>query len=160
MRLIVMRHAKSAWPDGIADFDRPLNERGLRDAPAAGRWIRENGPAPQVVVSSPAVRARTTCDLVTTELPAQPELRHEDRLYGEPAETLVEVLRELPDVETVMLVGHNPVLEDLVALLTGVTVEMKTSTIAVLTGDRPWAEAGENWAKLDTVTTPRGVSPA
>ncbi|QFU87604.1 histidine phosphatase family protein [Amycolatopsis sp. YIM 10] len=160
MRLIVMRHAKSAWPDGIADFERPLAERGLRDAPAAGRWIRENGPAPEMVVCSPAVRARTTADLVTTELAAQPDTRHDERLYGEPAETVVEVLRELPAVETVLVVGHNPVLEDLVELLTGITVEMKTSTVAVLTGDRPWAEAGPGWAELDTITTPRGVSPA
>ncbi|AXB48592.1 hypothetical protein A4R43_17990 [Amycolatopsis albispora] len=157
---MVMRHAKSAWPDGIADFERPLAERGLRDAPAAGRWIRERGPAPELVVSSPAVRARTTADLVSTELAAQPETRHDERLYGEPAETVVEVLRELPAVETVLLVGHNPVLEDLVGLLTGVTVEMKTSTVAVLTSDLPWAEAGPGWAALDTVTTPRGVSPA
>ena len=131
---------------------------GTRQPP--GRWIRENGRA-EVVVSSPAVRARTTSDLVTTQLAAQPETRHDNRLYGKPAETLVEVIRELPAVETVLLVGHNPVLEDLVELLTGVTVEMKTSTVAVLpTGDRPWAEAGPGWAALDTVTTPRGVSPA
>ncbi|MER7967519.1 histidine phosphatase family protein [Streptomyces sp. NPDC096080] len=80
-RLIVLRHAKSAGPDGVGDFDRPLAPRGLRDAPAAGRRLREAGWFPDQVVCSPARRTRDTFDLVAPELAPPPAVTYDPRIY-------------------------------------------------------------------------------
>jgi phosphohistidine phosphatase len=152
--LVIMRHAKSAWPAGVADIERPLNERGRRDAPAAGRWLREHKTL-DLVVCSPALRTRQTWELVASELETVPEVRYDERLYG--TSTYAEVVRELPDdARTVLLVGHNPDVEDLAALLTGSPVRFKTATIAVLIGSGAWKDAGPGWATLETIVTPRG----
>jgi phosphohistidine phosphatase len=154
--LVIMRHAKSAWPEGLADLDRPLDERGRRDAPVAGRWIREHH-APDLVICSPALRTRQTWDLVAAELETVPEVRLDERLYATSAETYAGVVRELADeARTVLLIGHNPDVEDLVTLLTGASVGFKTGTIAVLTSSAAWKNAGRLWASVETSVTPRG----
>jgi phosphohistidine phosphatase len=154
VNLVILRHAKSAWPDGVPDLDRPLGERGLRDAPAAGRWLNQNVPTLDLAVVSPALRARQTWAHASAELDTPPEIREEPRMYFGP---LVNVVRDLPvEITTAIVVGHNPNLEGLTELLTGEPAEFKTSTIAVLRSDRPWAEAEHQWANLVTVTTPRG----
>ena len=151
--LVVLRHAKSAWPDGVPDLDRPLGERGLRDAPAAGRWLDEHVPNLDMVMCSPARRARQTWEHAAAELTQAPPVREASKMYYGP---LVDVVRELPDVRTALVVGHNPDLADLVEELCGQPVEFKTSTIAVLESDHPWAAAGAHWARLVTAVTPRG----
>lgn len=152
--LVVLRHAKSAWPDGVPDFDRPLGERGLRDAPVVGHWLNKHVPGIELVVHSPAARARQTWELVAAELKAKPEVRKHAKIYYGP---VLEVVTELPeDVGTAMIVGHNPDLEDLVELLTGTHTTFKTSTVAVLHSEQPWDAAGAHWAELNSVTTPRG----
>jgi phosphohistidine phosphatase len=149
-----MRHAKSAWPDGVPDLERPLGERGRRDAPAAGRWIAENLPDLRLVMCSTATRARQTWELASAELPRQPELRHHAKIYYGP---VLEVVRDLPpDTGTVLLVGHNPDIEDLTELLSGRHTTFKTSTIVVLRSDLPWAEAGDGWGEVIATATPRG----
>ncbi|MQA07184.1 MAG: histidine phosphatase family protein [Pseudonocardiaceae bacterium] len=154
---MVLRHAKSAWPEGVPDIERPLAGRGRRDAPAAGRWLREHLGEIDLVVCSPATRARQTWRLVAGELAPEPESRSDDRLYGTSTEALLTVLRELPaEARSAVLVGHNPDLEDLVELLTGSAQQLKTSTIAVLTGSSSWSEAGPGWAELEALSTPRG----
>jgi len=154
--LVIMRHAKSAWPDGIADIERPLDERGRRDAPSAGRWLREH-TALDLVVSSPALRTRQTWQLVAAELETVPEVRFDERLYATSAATYAAVVRELPaDAGTVLLLGHNPDVEDLVGLLSGTPVGFKTSTIAVLKAPGPWENARRGWATVETSVTPRG----
>ncbi|MEV4940541.1 SixA phosphatase family protein [Streptomyces zaomyceticus] len=115
-----MRHAKSAWPEGVADHDRPLGPRGLRDAPAAGRFLAEHGGPPDLVLCSPARRARRTWELAAAELdsPVPAPTVHDPRLYGAGDAELLDVLHGVPDeVATLLLVGHNPGLEDLVLLL-------------------------------------------
>lgn len=152
--LAVLRHAKSAWPDGVPDLERPLGERGRRDAPAAGRWIGQNLPGLQLVISSTATRARQTWELAAAELSSPPEVRHHAKIYYGP---LLEVVRELPEnVGSALLVGHNPDLEDLVELLSGQDTIFKTSTIAVLSSELSWAEAGPAWGSLVAGETPRG----
>jgi phosphohistidine phosphatase len=156
-RLVVLRHAKSAWPEDTPDPRRPLADRGRRDAPAAGRWLRKHLDRIDLVVCSPAVRARQTWELVAGRLPTAPALREDERVYQASAETLLVLTRELPDdAHTVVLVGHNPGLEDAVALLTGAREQFRTSTIAVLEGQGSWSDAGPRWARLRHVTTPRG----
>jgi phosphohistidine phosphatase len=155
--LILLRHAKSAWPLDTPDIQRPLARRGRRDAPAVGQWLRRAAPPIDLVVCSPAVRARQTWDLATAQLDTEPQVRHEERLYGTSAEVFMQVIEELPDeVSTALLVAHNPSLEDLLDLLTGVCDVLKTSAIAVLTATSPWATARSASWSLETLATPRG----
>jgi len=131
--LIVLRHAKSDWPDDVEDFERPLAGRGRRDAPAAGRWLAEHAGEIDLVVCSPAKRARQTWKRVAGELPSAPKARFEPRLYGEGVAALLDVLADLPeDAGTVLFVGHNPDLSELVERLSGTGCELRTSSIAVI----------------------------
>lgn len=155
--LVILRHAKSAWPEGVRDTQRPLATRGRRDAPAAGRWLHEHVPEIELIMCSPALRARETCELVATELDALPEIRYDEELYAAPDQALLDVIRELPSrVTTVLIIGHNPGLEDLVALLTRTAHQLKTASVAVLTGHGEWNDAPD-WTHLTTSATPRGT---
>jgi phosphohistidine phosphatase len=144
----------------VADHDRPLAGRGRREAVLAGRWLRENGVDVDLVLCSSAKRTRQTWKRVAGELASKrgagPELRVEDRLYAASERQLLRAVRALPDsARAVLLVGHNPGLEDLVAVLTGVWRPLKTSSIAVLSSRSGWAAAGVRWARLDASATPR-----
>lgn len=160
--LVLFRHAKSAWPDPtsphpVQDRDRTLNERGKRDAPAAGHWLNKHVPGIETVLCSPARRARETWELAAPEVPASPTVRYVDDMYEATPDTLVHVLRELPSVTlTVALVGHNPTLSELVRTLTNTPLELKTSGIALLRTQKHWSEVGPGWAQLETSAAPRG----
>lgn len=155
--LVILRHAKSAWPEGVPDIDRPLARRGRSDAVAAGRWLQDHLGGIDLVVCSPAVRARQTCELALHELHRVARLHHDDKLYAASAEELLAVVRDLPDkARTVLFIAHNPGMADLVALLTGSTHELKTSGIAVLTSPKSWAAAKPRSATLAEHATPRG----
>ncbi|MFF5987966.1 SixA phosphatase family protein [Prauserella flavalba] len=155
--LVILRHAKSDWPYGVADDERPLAERGRRDAPAAGRWLRAHVPAFDLVLCSTAKRARQTWHLVRRELGGSPEVSHDGRLYGASADTLTRIARELPgDAHTVLFIGHNPGLEDFVSTLADRGCTLKTSAIAVLSGTGDWTDVRPGWASLDDVAKPRG----
>lgn len=146
LTLILFRHAKSDQSSTEADIDRPLNPRGRRQAPEAGRWLADNIDAIDLAVVSPANRARTTWDLASAELDEQPQTRIDDRIYGG---SLLSVVRDLPDeARTVVLVGHNPGIEDLASLLSNTSVPMPTSAIAVLDASTAWSSAGDSWATL------------
>ena len=116
-RLILLRHAKSDWPD-LPDRDRPLAKRGRRDAPRIGRWLHEHGYQPDVVVVSAATRTRQTWDLVAPELGGSPAVHFEPRAYAASALTLLYLAQELPARHrTAMLIAHNPGLSELAASL-------------------------------------------
>ena len=154
--LILLRHAKSAWPDGIPDAQRPLAGRGRRDAPAVGRWLRGQ-LAIDLVLCSPAARAVQTWDLVAAQLDPIPRVRHDERLYGASAEELLRVTQELPHtVSTAALVGHNPGLEDFLELLTGTVKVLRTSAVAVMATPATWAKAKTRSCTLAAFSTPRG----
>lgn len=137
--LILLRHAKSDWSGDEVDIDRPLAVRGRRQAPEAGAWLAANVDSIGLAVVSPARRARDTWDVVAAELDVAPRTRLDDRLYAASAEELLTVVRELPaDVESAILVGHNPGLEDLTSLLTGEPTRMATSAIAVIAVPGSW----------------------
>jgi phosphohistidine phosphatase len=156
-RLVVVRHAKSAWPDGVPDAQRPLNGRGRRDAPAAGRWLRDRTGPVEAVVCSPAARTRETLGLIAAELDAAPDPVFDERVYAATAETLLAVVHGIPDdAGSALLVGHNPGVSELVAVLSGTEVEMKTSAIAVLGLTGSWADAAPGRATLIDEATPRG----
>ncbi|MFJ2246618.1 SixA phosphatase family protein [Streptomyces sp. NPDC087862] len=166
-RLIVLRHAKSAWPEGVPDHERPLAGRGRRDAPAAGRLLHETGRVPDLVVCSTARRTRETWDLVAAQLSASPEVVFEQRVYGASVPALIGVLRDVPERQrTVLLIGHHPGVQELVLSLAGdgdaeafgrARVKFPTSAVAVLELPGPWARLAPGAAELTDFAVPRGV---
>jgi phosphohistidine phosphatase len=147
--LILLRHGKSDWSGGEPDQLRPLARRGRRQVPDAGRWLAANVGPIDLAVVSPAVRTRETWRLAAAELAAPPPVREDDRVYAGSADSLLGLVRELPDdVATVVLVGHNPGVEDLVASLIGRWVPMPTSALAVVGLPGPWSTAGNTAAEL------------
>ncbi|MFD8519658.1 SixA phosphatase family protein [Streptomyces capillispiralis] len=166
-RLVVLRHAKAARPEGVADHERPLAPRGRGDAPAAGRALAEADCLPGLALCSTAVRARLTWELAAAEWGTPPPVRHDPRLYHAGVPELLAVVREVPaEVETLLLVGHNPGLEDLVLTLAGdglddtldrVREKFPTSAIAVLSWrGAGWRDLAPGAALLTYVTVPRG----
>lgn len=139
--LVVLRHGKSDWTGDEPDRERPLAKRGRRQAPEAGAWLAEHIEAIDLVVVSPAVRALSTWELAAAQLDEAPEVRVDERVYAAWGRELRALVDELPDdAATVVLVGHNPGVEDLVQALTGEDVPMPTSAIAVLTWEGSWAD--------------------
>jgi phosphohistidine phosphatase len=115
--LVLFRHAKSAWPD-VADHDRPLARRGIRAAPVMGRWLREAGLLPGQVLCSTARRARETWQFAQAGLAATPPVTFDARIYEAAATDLLAVIGEVPPATgTLLLIGHNPAMEDLALLL-------------------------------------------
>ena len=156
-RLVLLRHAKSAWPDGVPDHERPLNDRGRRDAGAVGKWLRANVDRLDTVTLSPAERTRQTWALVSSELADPPEAALDERIYAAMPSELLDVIHDLPDaVTSALLIGHNPGMEDLVELLSGRDPGMSTASLAVLTWEGEWRDAGPNAAVLADHATPRG----
>ncbi|MYG49370.1 MAG: histidine phosphatase family protein, partial [Gemmatimonadales bacterium] len=119
--LLILRHAKSSWDHpGLRDHDRPLNPRGRRDAPRMGRFMAERDLVPDRIVSSTAVRARTTAELAAAEFGAGVEIETTYDLYGASPDGYVEVAEAMGGTaERLMLVGHNPGITSLVWHLTG-----------------------------------------
>lgn len=153
--LVLLRHAKSDWTHDVADIERPLAARGLRQAAEAGRWLSTNIVGIDLAVVSPARRVRRTWELAVAELEGRPETRVDERVYAASDETLLDVVRGLPeDRGTVVVVGHNPGLEELLALLTGDSARMPTSAIAVVDLPGGWASAGDGSARLRTSGRP------
>ena len=132
--LIIMRHAKSSWDNpGLADYDRPLNKRGLRDASRMAQWLSESELIPDQVIASAACRANQTASIVTNELALETDIFETRDLYLSDYDAYLEQVSYLPnDVETVLVIGHNPTMESLVYLLSGESVSMPTAAIAVI----------------------------
>lgn len=153
--LILFRHAKSDWSGSGPDIDRPLGKRGRREARDAGRWLAAGMDRIDLAVVSPALRARSTWDIASAELDEAPQLRTEDRVYAASDTALLDLVRELPDeLHSVVLVGHNPGIEDMAGLLSGERVPMPTSTLAVLELSGAWASAAPSSATLRTSGRP------
>ncbi len=137
--LLLMRHAKSSWDDPRqADVDRPLNARGERDAPRMGRFLVEAGFAPDQIVTSGAVRARTTSMMVAEacDLGEQVTVTH-DLYHADVSEWQATLGGLRSDWNCVLCVGHNPGIEEFIGILTSQYVRMPTAAIAHLTCDVP-----------------------
>lgn len=157
-RLLVLRHAKSSWGDAsLADFKRPLNDRGKRTAPFMGTLIADNDLVPDVIVSSPAARARATTELAAEAMKYSGDAIFDPEIYEASPNTLVRVLSEISDeYETAMLVGHNPGLESLVYHLTGVFEPMPTAALAVIQLDiESWGDLNSGTGDLSAIYRPR-----
>jgi phosphohistidine phosphatase len=131
--LLVLRHAKSSWNEpGVEDHERSLNARGRRDARRMGDLVREQGLIPDVIISSDALRARLTAEAVAEAARYPGEIVFDHRLYLASPADIVAVLRTVPETnaETVMIVGHNPGFEQLVAQLTREQQDFPTAAVA------------------------------
>jgi phosphohistidine phosphatase len=132
--LLLLRHAKSSWNDArLADHQRPLNDRGRRDAPRVGEHLVRHGLLPDLILTSSAKRARKTAAKVAASASYDGEIRLLDELYLAAPPAYATALRSLgPEVRTVLVVGHNPGLEDLVGALTGAQETLPTSALVHL----------------------------
>lgn len=141
--LIVVRHGKSDWAGDEPDLDRPLARRGHRQMPESAVWIASHHPVVDLAVVSPATRAQQTWAYVAEALgTSAPGATTDERVYAAYGRELVALVRALPaTATTAALVGHNPGLEELVSDLTGASVEMPTSAVAVVEFDRDWSSS-------------------
>lgn len=168
-RLILLRHAKSDRPAGVADRERPLNPRGRRAAPAVGAHLAKAGFRPDLALVSPAQRTRETWEAVAAGL-GDPETRWQPEIYEAPAERILAVIRTAPDqAGTVIVVGHNPGLGDLASDLVGegpreahsrLALEFPTAAYAVIDFDAArWAEVAPKRGRLERFVRPRDIDP-
>lgn len=165
--LLILRHAKSSWNNTqLRDYDRPLNKRGKRDAPLMGQWMKEQGLIPDYILSSPAKRAEMTLKAVTPMLGLSLDLiAWEPAIYGASHRTLLRILRTCPDdAKRILLVGHNPGLENLVMDLLGphdapeLSYDfLKTATLVHLKIKTPWSEIVPKEAEFISITRPKSL---
>ncbi|KQS03274.1 phosphohistidine phosphatase [Sphingomonas sp. Leaf357] len=170
--LTLLRHAKSGWDDKVVrDVDRPLNSKGKRAAACVGRHWRDLRLSFDHVVASPAVRVHETIAELSSGYGETIAPVVDRRIYLASAVTLLDVIHELPEgAERVLMIGHNPGLEDLVLMLVPDkasdalrdTVEEKfpTASTAELTFDGAWVEVAQNTATLTRFIRPRDLDPA
>ena len=130
--LLILRHAKSSWKDAsLSDHDRPLNKRGKRDAPRMGALIRDEGLVPDLILSSTARRAKATAQAAAEACGYEDQVVLTPELYHAGPESYLMALYSLPDhYERVMVVGHNPGVEELLEDLCGATERMPTAALA------------------------------
>lgn len=163
--LLILRHAKSDWDTGVpSDFERPLAKRGRKDAPRVGEWLYREGLIPTVVVSSPAQRARETAIKVCKYLEVPKKAILWDReVYHADLPALLAVLARLPtEAGAVLLVGHNPGLEELLRHLAGADLDepadgklLPTATVARLEMPRDWSALQPGCGGLVSIVRPK-----
>jgi phosphohistidine phosphatase len=145
--LFLVRHAKSSRDDpSLPDRDRPLDDRGKQDAPKMGKRLAKRGVKPDLLLSSPALRALTTAHLIAEEVGyKRKDIVVDDRLYASCADDLLAVVRALDKkLDCVMLFGHNPEFTDLAHWLSSEIVDMPTSAVAEFNFDtKAWSDVGE-----------------
>jgi len=167
--LILLRHLKSSWDlPGLPDHDRPLAPRGRRAGRRIRRDIQDERIAPRLVLCSSAVRAVQTWKAIRSGVPDGRRVRIEPGLYGASADSLLERLRGVPDdVDTALLIAHNPGIGDLALGLTStgdthalerMQAKYPTGGLATLTFEGSWADLGWDGARLVRFVVPRGLS--
>ena len=163
-RLLLLRHAKAVWADpGERDFDRRLKRSGHEDSKSIGRQLKAKGLVPDRVLCSTARRARETWEGVAEIIGAMEDrVTYLDGLYSSDAAGYLEIAREAPPAETLMLVGHNPMMEDLAETLTGdgdaqaraiLAAGFPKSGLAVISFDGPLADAAPGKGRLEAFLT-------
>jgi phosphohistidine phosphatase len=161
--LLLMRHAKSDYPDGVADHDRPLASRGIREAGLAGDWLRANAPTIDQVLCSTATRARQTLERTGVSAP----VRYAERLYDAAPGTMIqEINMTSENVNTLLVVGHEPTMSAVAIGLAGadgtdvdaverISKKFSTSAVAVLAVPCDWKSLDQSRAALIDFRVPR-----
>ena len=160
--LLLLRHAKSSWKDsGVDDHDRPLNQRGKRDAPRMGQLLKDESLLPDFIVSSSAKRARRTAECVAQYSGYRGETRVTSELYAADPDAIREVIRATPDtISRLLVVGHNPGLEELLEQLTSAYTPLSAGALARFNLEiDAWAAFGpEVQTPLATLWQPRELA--
>jgi phosphohistidine phosphatase len=168
LRLILFRHAKSAYPAGLEDHERPLAERGRKAAPAIGRYMAGQGLVPDLAVVSTARRAEETWALAAEALGKDVPRRNEARIYEAGTAAILGVIRQTePRVGALLLVGHNPGFQDLALELIGdgdmdglarLRTKFSTAGLAVIDFDAErWSEVSAGGGRLERFVTPKSI---
>lgn len=163
-QIVLLRHAKADWPD-VADHDRPLADRGRKDAPVVGDWLASHNISPQLTLCSTAARTRETWKLVAPRLSRRPKTVYEERLYEASPGEIIAVINEAPDdVAHLLVVGHNPGIQGAAEVLTGggsgeqgelmSRHGFPTSAVAVIGIEGPWKSAEPGVGTLDHYWAP------
>jgi phosphohistidine phosphatase len=165
--LFLMRHAKSSWDDpDLADQERPLNPRGRKAAARMADYMKRAGIEPAIVLSTSAVRARQTVELLRPVFPNDTQFKFEPRLYTAGSDQLLARIRRLsPSADSVLVVGHHPAMQDLVlglaskgSGLKAIRAKFPTAALAVLEAKADaWREIEHGKAKLVDYVTPKGL---
>jgi phosphohistidine phosphatase len=170
LTLSLLRHAKSNWDDpSLKDFDRPLAKRGESAGPRVGAYMAAQGLVPELVLCSPAVRARQTLDLVLPYLTGGPTVVYEDSFYlAAPSVLLVRIRRIGAKVRHVMIVGHDPGMQGLALELSGtgkaetlqtLAAKFPTAGLAVIRFKaRDWSKVGPAKGRLELFVTPKTLA--
>ncbi|HYU60945.1 MAG TPA: histidine phosphatase family protein [Solirubrobacterales bacterium] len=163
-RLYLLRHAKSSWDDpALADSERPLAPRGRRASKLIARHFRSERIRPELVLCSPARRARETLERIAGALGDDAEIRIDSELYGASSSDLLARIRALPEgIGSAMLIGHNPGIQDLAVSLAGegpgterMRPKFPTAALATLELDGRWRDLGSGRASLVAFVKPR-----
>ena len=167
--LLLLRHGKSDWSNDCSDFDRPLNSRGQRDAARIGRWLGEQNLLPDIVFSSPACRAAQTAKMLCASAGLEVAVTVlVERLYLASLGTLLDFLRAVPaEHRRILLIGHNPGLEDLVEHLSEAAKHhrrqgklLTTASLACLALNEDWPNVGRDSAEFQRIVRPRALGDA
>lgn len=168
--LLLLRHAKSAWPEGIADYNRPLKKRGKKAALLMGEWLLSQDLSPDWIVSSPAERARETAEKLCKGLQIKKHglLYFDDRIYEASVESLKSVLADCPSFkQRVLIVGHNPGLDNLLIDLVAETLMpddddkiLGTANLARISLPDDWNQLDTGCGQLISITKPKDILAA
>ena len=171
LRLILFRHAKSEWPAGVPDHERPLGKRGRRTAPVMGAFLERAHLLPDIALVSTARRAIETWELALAACGTAINWKEEPRLYDAPVNALLDIVRQAPpDIRTLLLVGHNPGMETFAADLIAHGAEpdmarrrekFPTAGLAVIDfDDDEWAKVDNGRGALLRFATPKAIEDA
>lgn len=161
--LMLLRHGKSDWSKPLSDYMRPIKKRGYREAEKVGNWLREHDLVPHLILSSPAQRARETAETVAQSMGYDTaNIYWNESVYMADVSELLDAIATTPDECTrLLVVGHNPGLEDLLFYLTDVVdipedgKVMPTATVAVMETDSDWADLEHASCKLAVIVRGR-----
>jgi len=158
-QLLLMRHAKSDWEAGLADFERPLNKRGNKAAAFMGKFCLENQLIPDLIYASPANRAKTTTKLFANACNYDSKIEFCEAFYfGYLSELHQKLQSTSDDINRLLMLGHNPTWSDLVHYFSGIYTGMPTAAIAVLELNvNSWADVKQNTCKLVKFLKPRDL---
>ena len=156
--LYLLRHAKSSWDDAsLSDFERPLNERGLKAAPFMGELMHQKAFRPAIILSSPAMRAKQTAELVKESSGLAVGIKFDRHIYEASPQALRQAIAELDDAFTsAMLVGHNPGIEGFIRFLTEQIEPMPTAALAIIELNiQNWSDIDHGCGELKSVFRPK-----
>jgi phosphohistidine phosphatase len=155
--LLIMRHAKSSWNNcDLADFERPLSAAGFQTAPFMGNLIYKYGIQPDLIISSPAKRAKQTAVLIKASAGIDNQIEFAEKVYEASPTTLLNVAFSIHDKsESVLLIGHNPGIESFIRFLTSEKQTMSAGSIAIIKLNiAMWSDIDENCGELDYILRP------